>query len=106
LRASLKQQVIKAEVSQPGKEPSNPDAEVFNWTNTLSYELFKDFDVSLGCDFSRGFGYSNFNNAGLRVEMELFKPGIIRSKIGYEWMSYYNISDSLSLIFWKFFLYM
>ncbi|MBI2495786.1 MAG: hypothetical protein HYW10_04400 [Candidatus Omnitrophica bacterium] len=106
LRASSKQQIVQAEVAQPGKEPSNPDAQVFNWTSTLSYELFKDFDVSLGFDFSRGFGYSNFNNTGLRAELELFKPGIIRSKIGYEWMSYYNISDSLSLFFWKFFLYM
>ncbi len=105
LRASTKQQVIKAETSQPGKEPSNPDAEVFNWTNTLSYELFKDFDVSLGFDLSRGFGYSNFNNVGLRAEMELFKPGIIRCKIGYEWISYYNISDDLSLVYWKFFLF-
>ena len=106
LRASSKQQVIEAETSQPGKKPSNPDAEVFNWTNTLSYELFKDFDVSLGVDFARGFGYSNFNNIGIRAELELFKPGLIRNKIGYEWLSYYNISEDLSLIYWKFFLYM
>lgn len=105
LRAATKQQFIKAEVSRAGNVPSNPDAEVFNWTNTFSYELFKDFDVSLGVDWSKAFGYNEFNNVGFRAEMELFKAGLIRSKLGYEWLSYYNISDDLSLVYWKFFLF-
>ena len=105
LRASSKQQVVSSRLSQAGKIPSNPTAEVFNWTNTLSYELFKDFDVSIGFDYSHGFGYSNYNNVGIRAEMELFKAGLIRSKLGYEWISYYNIGEDLSLVFWKFFLF-
>lgn len=105
LRASSKQQVISAQLSQPDKIPSNPTAEVFNGTNTLSYELFKDFDVSLGFDWSKSFGYSNFNNVGIRAEVQLFKAGLIRSKLGYEWVSYYNISDDLSMLYWKFFLF-
>ena len=105
LRASSKEQLILTELSQATQIPSNPSTQVFNTLNTLSYELFKDFDVSLGLDHSRGMGYSNFNNIGLRAEMELFKPGLIRSKLGYEWVSYYNISDSLSLLYWRFFLF-
>ena len=105
LRVSSKEQAIKAETSQPGKFPSNPDAEVFNTYNTLSYELFKDFDVSFGVDYSKGFGYSTFNNVGLRAEMELFKPGLIRAKFGYEWVSYYNIQDDLSLLYLRLFLF-
>ena len=105
LRASTKQELILTDLSQPGKIPSNPDTEVFNWTNTLSYELFKDLDVSFGLDHSRGFGYSNYNNIGLRAEVQLFKPGLIRSKLGYEWISYYNIQDDLSLLYWRFFLF-
>ena len=105
LRASSKQQVIKAETSQPGKEPSNPDAEVFNTFSTLSYELFPDVDVSFGLDYSKAAGMNSFDNVGLRAEVELFKPGIIRTKFGYEWLSYYNISDDLSLLYWKIFLF-
>ena len=105
LRLGSKEEFIEAEVSRAGNEPSNPDAEVFNAESTLSYELFKDFDVSFGFDWSKGFGYNTFNNVGLRFEVELFKPGVIRTKVGYEWLSYYNISDSLSLIYWKLFLF-
>ena len=105
LRLSSKQQIILTELSQSRSIPSNPNTQVFNWTNTVSYELFKDFDVSLGFDHSRGFGYSNYNNVGLRVEMQLFKAGLVRSKVGYEWLSYYNIQSDLSLLYWKFFLF-
>ena len=105
LRASSKEQFIWTELSQPGKSPSNPDAQTLNTYNTLSYELFKDFDFSLGLDYAKGIGYSNFNNVGLRAEMELFKPGIIRAKLGYECLSYYNIQDDLSLLFLRIFLF-
>ncbi len=105
LRFSSKEQIVLAETVQPGKIPSNPDAEVYNTFNTLSYELFRDFDVSFGVDYSRAAGMNSFNNVGLRAEMELFKPGLIRSKLGYEWLSYYNISEDLSLLYWRFFLF-
>lgn len=105
LRFGSKQEWVFSEVTQAGSTPSNPTAEAFNWTNTLSYELFKDFDVSLGLDHGRNPGYNNFNNIGLRGEIELFKPGLIRSKLGYEWVSYYNISGDLHLLFWRFFLF-
>ncbi len=105
LRASSKQELVFTELTQAGNTPSNPDTQVFNTVNKLSYELFKDFDVSMGIDYSKGFGYSNFNNVGLRAEVEYFKPGIIRTKFGYQWVSYYNIQDDLSLLYWKFFLF-
>ena len=105
LRASSKEEVVHSSLSQPATIPSHPDAQVFNCTNTLSYELFKDFDVSLGLDYSKGFGFSNYNNVGFRAEVEFFKPGFLRSKVGYEWLSYYNIQDDQSLIYWKFFLF-
>ena len=104
-RVSSKEQFISAETSQPGKEPSNPDAEVFNTFNTLSYELLPDFDVSLGLDYSQAAGLNAFNNVGLRSEMELFKPGLLRVKFGYEWLSYYNINGDLSLLYWKLYLF-
>jgi len=104
-RASSKEQWIFTELSQAGKTPSNPDTQVFNTVNTLSYEWFKDFDASVGLDYSKAAGMSEFNNVGLRFEVELFKPGVIRTKVGYEWLSYYNISDSLSLIYWKLFVF-
>ena len=105
LRASSKEQWVYTKLSQPTASPSNPDAQAFTTTNTLSYELFKDFDVSLGLDHSRGLGYSTFNNVGFRAEMEFFKPGILRAKLGYEWLSYYNISDDLSLLYLRIFLF-
>jgi len=105
LRASSKEEWIYTKLSQGGQSPSNPDAQTFTTFNTLSYELFKDFDLSLGVDYSKGLGYSNFNNVGLRAEMELFKPGIVRAKLGYEWLSYYNIQDDLSLLYLRFFLF-
>ena len=105
LRASSKEQWVYTKLSQPTASPSNPDAQTFNTYNTLSYELFKDFDLSLGLDYAKGLGYSNFNNVGLRAEMELFKPGIIRAKLGYEWLSYYNIQDDLSLLYLRIFLF-
>ena len=105
LRLSSKEQIVSNELSQPGRIPSNPDAEVFNTFNTFSYELFKDFDVSFGFDHSRAAGMNSYDSVGLRAEVELFKPGILRSKLGYEWLSYYNISDELSLLYWKFFLF-
>ena len=105
LRASSKQEFVWTELTQAGQTPSNPDTQVMNWTNTLSYELFKDFDVSFGLDYSKGFGYGNYNNIGLRVETELFKAGLVRCRIGYEWLNYYNIGEELSLVFWKFHLF-
>lgn len=105
LRASSKQQFVTLDQSQAGKDPSNPEARAMTTQNTLSYELFKDFDVSFGVDYARGIGLNDYNNVGLRAEMELFKPGIIRAKLGYEWLSYYNISDDLSLLFFKLFLF-
>ena len=105
LRASSKEQVIWTELAQAGKEPSNPSTEVYNTFNKLSYELFPDFDVSFGVDYSRSAGFNSFNNVGLRAEIELFKPGIIRSRLGYEWLAYYNISEYLSVLYWRFFLF-
>lgn len=107
LRASSKEQWVYTKLSQPAvtSGPTNPDAQAFATTNTLSYELFKDFDVSLGLDHARGFGYSHFNNVGFRAEMEFFKPGILRAKLGYEWLTYYNISDDLSLLYLRIFLF-
>ena len=105
LRASSKEQLIMTELSQPGKSPSNPSTQVYNTFNKLSYELFPDFDVSLGMDYSWAAGFNSFNNIGLRAEVELFKPGIVRSRLGYEWVSYYNLSESLSLLYWRFYLF-
>ena len=104
-RASSKEQLIFTELSQPGKMPSNPDTQVFNTFNKFSYELFKDFDVSFGVDYSKAAGMNSFDNIGLRAEVELFKPGLIRSRVGYEWHSYYNIDDDLSILYWRFFLF-
>ncbi len=105
LRASSKEELIFTELSQAGKIPSNPTTQVFNTFNRLSYELFKDVDVSFGIDYSKSAGFNSFNNIGLRAEVELFKPGIIRSRFGYEWYSYYNIQEDLSLLYWRFFLF-
>ena len=105
LRASSKQEWVYSKLSQSTSIPTNPDAQAFNTTNTLSYELFKDFDVSFGLDYSKGLGYSKFNNVGLRAEMEFFKPGILRAKFGYEWLTYYNIQDDLSLLYLRVFLF-
>ncbi len=105
LRAGSKEEIISTSLSQATSIPSRPDTEVFYTRNTLSYELFRDFDVSMGLDYGKGFGFSNFNNVGLRAEVEYFKPGILRTKFGYEWVSYYNIQDDLSLLYWKFFLF-
>jgi len=105
LRASSKEQLILTELTRAGSTPSNPETEVYNTFNKLSYELFPDFDVSLGFDYSRAAGMNSFNNYGLRAEVELFKPGVVRSRVGYEWHSYYNIDDELSLLYWRFFLF-
>jgi len=105
LRASSKEQWIYTKLVQPTAIPSNPDAQTFTTANTLSYELVKDFDVSFGLDYSKGLGYSNFNTVGLRAEMEYFKPGILRAKFGYEWLTYYNIQDDLSLLYLRVFLF-
>jgi len=105
LRFSSKEELVLTELSQAGKVPSNPNTQVFNTFNKLSYELFKDFDVSFGIDYGKSASFNRFNNVGLRAECELFKPGLIRTRLGYEWVSYYNISSDLSLLYWKFFLF-
>ena len=104
-RTSSKEQWILTKLSRAGNTPSNPTTQIFNTFNKLSYELFKDFDVSFGIDYSKGAGFNRFDNIGLRAEVELFKPGFLRSRFGYEWHSYYNISEQLSLLYWRFFLY-
>jgi hypothetical protein len=105
LRASLKERMVLSEVTQAGQTPSNPTAEVYEFEHTVSYELFKDFDVSLGVDYARAAGLNSYNNVGFRAEMELFKPGLIRASLGYEYLSYYNIDDDLQLFFFRLFLF-
>jgi hypothetical protein len=105
LRASLKERLVLTELTQAGKTPSNPTTEVYEFEHTLSYELFRDFDVSLGLDYARAAGLNAYNNVGLRAEMELFKPGLIRASVGYEYLAYYNIDDDLQLFFFKLFLF-
>jgi len=105
LRASSKEQYVFLKQSQVTKSPSHPEAKAWSTENTLSYELFKDFDVSLGLDYAKGVGLNAYDNLGFRTEMELFKPGLIRAKLGYEYLSYYNIDDDLSLLFFRLFLF-
>lgn len=105
LRASSIEQFVTLDLQRAGNVPSNPEAHSFATKNTLSYELFRDFDVSLGFDHARGVGVNAYDNVGLRAELELFKPGVIRAKVGYEWVSYYNIDDDLSLLYFKLFLF-
>jgi hypothetical protein len=105
LRAASKQQIIMTELSAPTATPSNPDTRVFNTFNKLSYEIIDDVDVSVGLDYSKNAGMNEFDNYGLRLETELFKPGIIRSRVGFEWHNYYNIDEDLSLLYWRFFLF-
>lgn len=105
LRASSKERYVFLKQSQVTKSPTHPEATAWSTANTLSYELFRDFDVSLGVDYAKGVGLNAYDNLGLRTEMELFKPGIIRAKLGYEWLSYYNIHDDLSLLYLRIFLF-
>jgi len=105
MRASSKERYVLLKQSQPTSSPTYAEAKALSFENTLSYELFKDFDVSVGLDYAKGIGLNAFNNVGLRAEMELFKPGLLRAKLGYEYLSYYNIEDDLSLLFFRLFLF-
>lgn len=107
LRASSKQQLVSAKVTRPlaVAGPRSPNAEVFSTRNKLSYELFKDFDVSVGLNFSKAREINVYDNYGLLAEVELFKPGKIRASLGYEYVDYYNLDDYANLLAFKLFLF-
>jgi hypothetical protein len=95
-------------------ETENPDAAVapnlnsgylykgnyFDLQNRLSYQIIKDVYLTGGIDFNPAINdFNAFNNWDLVFEAELFKPGLIRFKIGFEKGFYYNVDEDVNAIY-------
>lgn len=70
--------------------------------NKISKELIKDLTVSLEYEYGSGLDFSGFDYHNIDAEIELFKPGLIRTKFGTGYTYFYNIDDHLWSLYLKF----
>lgn len=94
-----------------GYDTAFPDREVkvstYDFTNKLSYEVIKDVDVSAGLNYAHAPGKIDaFDNISPLIEAELFKPGKIRLRGGYQFVDYYNLEKSLALLYLRAYFFM
>lgn len=69
--------------------------------NKLSKEIAKDLTVSLEYEYGTGLDFSGFDYHNLDAEIELFKPGLIRLKLGSGYTYYYHIDDHVWSLYFK-----
>jgi len=106
LHLSYKPEFVYLTDIDPDANPSHVHAKAMYFHHKATYELFKNIDVTMGSDYARGIQMNAFNSWSLFGEVTLFKPGIVRSTLGYSYTGYYNIGDGISSVYWKFFLFM
>lgn len=88
-----------------------PDQEAkvstYDLTNKLSYEVIKDLDLSAGLNYAHAPGKIDaFDNISPLIEGELFKPGKIRIRTGYQFVDYFNLNETESIVYMKAYLFM
>lgn len=106
LRGSMRPELflVRADSGAFGKD--NVEAQVFNLKNKVSYELFEDFDVSAGFDFSKGFGLHEFDNYSIIGEVGLFKPGLLRWTLGLRHTEFYDLGEPMETVYLRVFAFM
>jgi len=77
-------------------------AEYLKCKNKISKEVIKDLTCSLEYEYATGVEFKGFDYHNIDAELELFKPGLIRLKLGTGYTYYYNIDDHLWSLYFKF----
>ena len=109
LKASLRPELVLSEERWPelsSTGASNVEAGVVGVESELSYNVFKDFYINGSLDWSHGIHFDHFDNAGLGLEIEYFKPTFLRWKIGYKKHQYYHLHDNDDTLYFKIYFFM
>lgn len=69
--------------------------------NKLSKEIVKDLTIAGEYEYGSGLDFDGFNYHNFDAEIELFKPGLIRMKIGTGYTYYYEIDDHIWSLYFK-----
>ena len=86
--------------------PHEDKGEYVSMENRFSYNVYDRLYLQSGLDIANGINWSIFDNVGLLGGIEYFAPGIIRIDVGYRGNYYYNLSDWLNSVYFKFYLFM
>ena len=71
----------------------------------ISYEFIPSIDESFIYQQSWGLSTAEFDNSLFALETEIFKPGLIRTSVGYFIQRYYNSSKTVNGIQFRAFLF-
>jgi hypothetical protein len=87
--------------------PLNLDkAECIAFENRFSYNIYDRLYVQTGCDLNMGLNWSVFDNVAMLGGIEYYAPGMIRVDVGWRGNYYVNLSDFMSSVYFKFYIFM
>ena len=105
LRISQRTTFIYSKVANSNFNPSKVYASAFVGRLKISYEIIESLDQSFIYQQSWGLSTAEFDNSLFQLETEIFKPGLLRTSVGYFIQRYYNSSKTLNGIQFKAFLF-
>jgi hypothetical protein len=92
--------------SYVGVNPIKDQAESFLWENRCQYNVYDRLWLQAGFDLANGVNWSVFDNWGILGGLEYYAPGIIRVDVGWRGNYYYALSDFMSSLYFKVYLFM
>ncbi len=105
LRTTQRTTFIQSKVANSNFIPSKVSANGIVGSLKLSYEIFKDIDVSATYQQSWGLTMSLYDNCLFQWDLAIFKPGLLRTSFGVYVARYYNACKTESGIQFKSFLF-
>lgn len=69
--------------------------------NEFQYEFVRDWKAILGLDYGTGLGFDDFKYYGLRGELMYKKPGLAEFRLGYGYVDYLELDQSVDTALFK-----
>ncbi len=104
-RASERTTFYYDKVANSNFNPDKVYASAFVERIKFSYEIIPSLDQSFIFQQSWGLSTAEFDSSLFQVETEIFKPGLLRTSVGYFIQRYYNTSKTVNGIQFRAFLF-
>lgn len=105
LRASNRTTFLYDKVANSNFNPDKVYATAFVNRLKISYEFIPSIDESFIYQQSWGLSTAEFDNSLFALETEIFKPGLLRTSVGYFIQRYYNSSKTVNGIQFRAFVF-